>query len=279
MTDALPAFFLTLREGIEAALILGMVAAVLTQGDRRDLYPALAGGSLAGVALSAALGWLMAVGLGAVTGWAKPLLAGTLSAIAAVVLAGVTLWMAGHAKTLKGNLTAATQRALGQGGTAVFVLALTTVAREGWETVLFVSALTEGSRWLGAIAGLLLAAALGLGLFRFGLRLDVRRFFQVLTPVLLVLGAGLTVAALRQWDKAAAIAGWCWGSPDSCVLGPQLWDLAAVLPDRTGVGVLLKVLVGYRDRLFWSQALVWSGYLAIVGSFYLRQGSVTPKNP
>ncbi|MGQ9864980.1 MAG: FTR1 family iron permease [Pseudanabaenaceae cyanobacterium] len=279
MTDALPAFLLTLREGVEAALILGMVAAVLTQGDRRDLYPALAAGSGAGVLLSGVLGWLMTLGLGAVTGWAQPLLVGTLSAIAAAVLAGVTLWMASHAQTLKGNLTAATQRALGKGSAAVFVLALTTVAREGWETVLFVSALAEGSRWLGAIAGLLAAGAMGLGLFRFGLRLNVRRFFQVLTPILLVLGAGLTVAALRQWDKAAAIAGWCWGSPDSCVLGPQLWDLTTVLPDRTGIGVWLKVLVGYRDRLFWSQALVWSGYLAIVGSFYRRQGSVTAQKP
>ncbi len=278
MTEALPAFLLTLREGLEAALILGMVAAVLAQSDRRDLYPALVGGSLAGVALSGVLGWLMTVGLGAATGWVQPLLAGTLSAIAAGMLAGVTLWMARHAKDLKGNLTAATQRAVGQGAPAVLVLALTTVAREGWETVLFVSALTEGSRWLGAIAGLLAAGAIGLGLFRFGLRLNVRRFFQVLTPVLLVLGAGLTVAALRQWDKAAAIAGWCWGSPDSCVLGPQLWDLATVLPDRTGLGVVLKVLVGYRDRLFWSQALVWLGYLVVVGRFY-GSPAVNPKTP
>jgi len=278
MTAALPAFLLTLREGIEAALILGMVAAVLAQSDRRDLYPALAGGSLAGVALSGVLGWLMTVGLGAATGWVQPLLAGTLSAIAAGMLAGVTLWMARHAKDLKGNLTAATQRAVGQGAPAVLVLALTTVAREGWETVLFVSALTEGSRWLGAIAGLLAAGAVGLGLFRFGLRLNVRRFFQVLTPILLVLGAGLTVAALRQWDKAAAIAGWCWGAGDSCLLGPQLWDLAAVLPDRTGLGVVLKVLVGYRDRLFWSQALVWVGYLVVVGRFY-GAPAVNPKTP
>ncbi|NJK60616.1 MAG: hypothetical protein HC918_10770, partial [Oscillatoriales cyanobacterium SM2_1_8] len=76
----LPAFLLTLREGIEATLILGVVAATLAQGDRRDLYPALVGGSLAGVALSALLGWVLTASLAALPSQSllKPLLEGTL---------------------------------------------------------------------------------------------------------------------------------------------------------------------------------------------------------
>lgn len=290
-TAALPAFAVTLREGFEAALVVGIVLACLNQAGADRLRSWVGAGVAAGLLASAAVGALL---LGSLQGLdragspyaplGKELLEAGLGFAAIALLGWMLVWMTGAAKGLSGEVKAAVGAALDRGGAAagwsLFGLVAIAVLREGFETVVFLAAQFQEGLLpvLGAIAGLLGAVALGTLLFRWGIRIDVGRFFQVMGLVLLAIVAGLAVGALKHLEAAAVL--WaaldpagdalCWAEPASCLLGPQVWDWSAALSDRAFPGLLLKTLLGYRDRLYALQAIGYLLVWAIAGGLYFR---------
>ena len=286
-TAALPTFIVTLREGFEAALVVGIVMACLKKAEQTQLYRWVYLGILGGIIASVAVGFLLN---GVVSGVetaggvyapvVKQFLEGIFGLVAIAMLSWMLLWMTRQAKSLKGEVEGAISSALDKdnAGKAVFVLIFIAVVREGFETVLFILAKFQQDWTLpavGAVAGLTLAAIMGVALFSLGVRINIRRFFQVMGIFLLLIVGGLVMGALKHFDAALALMSqlfsnnWCWSS-ESCILGTQVWDGSNILPDKQFPGIVLKALFGYRQTLYLGQVIAYVSFLIAVGTAYFQ---------
>jgi high-affinity iron transporter len=297
---ALPTFLVTLREGVEAALVVGIVLACLSKAQARDLnswvYAGVGGGAIA----SAGIGALFISGLQAVarsrSTYApvlKPLLEAGFCLVAIAMLSWMLIWMTQQAKSLKGEIETAVKAAVKperedrerpkiwhNAGWGVFTLVFIAVLREGFETVVFITAQFEQglAPVLGAIFGLLGAVAIGFLLFEWGVKIDLRRFFQIMGILLLAIVSGLVISALKNVNAAAAVLSSldpqysqiCAAGAASCLLGPQVWDTTAFLPDDRFPGVVFKALFGYRSHLYLAQAIAYVLFLATAGTLYFQ---------
>jgi high-affinity iron transporter len=289
---ALPTFVITLREGVEAALVVGIVMACLQKAERRSLYPWVYGGIGSGLLASLGVGWVflgLLQALDASSNAYAPVLKQVLETgfnlTAVVLLSWMLLWMTRQAKSLKSEVEGAVSQALDHpdrawaAGLSILTLVAIAVLREGFETVVFIAAQFQNGLWsiLGAIAGLMGAVGIGVLLFKMGVKINLRLFFQGMGILLLLIVAGLVITTLRHADQAIALwsqlhpqsPSFCF-STDSCVLGPLLWDTSAILPDRQFPGILLKAFFGYTQRLYWVQALAYLAFWVGIGGLYWR---------
>jgi high-affinity iron transporter len=206
----LATFVIGLREGLEAALIVGIVAAFLRQAGRADALRFV----WIGVALTVAACVAFALGLQL---WSANLpykeqeaLETVLGFAAVGVVTYMILWMRSHARGLRRNLEAATASALATGSTVALVtMAVFAVLREGLETAVFLLAAFNASEsallaGLGALLGILVAVAVGYGIYRGGVRLNLARFFRITGVILVFVAAGLVASSLHS----AYEAGW-----------------------------------------------------------------------
>lgn len=293
---ALPTFVITLREGVEAALVVGIVLAFLKKAKQSKLNNWVYGGVGAGIVASALVGVLFSLviqALGAAdpryTPVVEPLMEGVFSLVAIAMLSWMLIWMTRQAKFLKGevegNITSALKQNNSNAGWGIFSLIFIAVLREGFETVLFIAANFQQGFFpaFGAVGGLLAAIAIGFGLFQWGVKINIRLFFQIMGILLLLIVAGLVVSALAHFDTAVATLaqmdrsseGLCFyyerfTRKPSCILGPRVWDTTKVLPDDQFPGVVLKALFGYRQNIFLVQAVAYVLFLITVGGLYFR---------
>jgi high-affinity iron transporter len=200
-----------LREGLEAALIVGIIAAFL----RRN------GKSLAamwlGVALAVALSVAVGVGLGMVEQVlpqaAQEGMEAIIGAIAIFFVTGMIAWMNKHARDMKGQIEAEAAQALSQAGTyALASMAFLAVLKEGFETSVFLLATFSAAQSAalaaaGAIIGLLLAVVIGWGIYIGGVRINLSRFFRFTGAFLILVAAGLVITSLRSAHEAGWLNG------------------------------------------------------------------------
>lgn len=306
ITAGLPGFVITLREGVEAALVVGIVLAALSKNDRskalnRFVYQGIAAGIAASIGVGLGLNGLL-LGLSRSQQPYAPVLQQGLQTgfgvVAIGLLSWMLIWMTQQAKSLKGEIEGAVGQQLdaaaklGVGsdtkpgaetgtlaGRGIFSIVFLAVLREGFETVVFLAAqFQEGwSPALGAIAGLVGATAIGVGFFKLGVRINLKQFFQVMGVFLLLIVGGLVVGTLSHGDRALlaaaqispTVANWC-GDKETCWLGSQVWDLSGSLSDRAFPGIVLKTLLGYRDKLYIVQAIGWVSFIVGIGGLYFR---------
>jgi high-affinity iron transporter len=291
LTAALPTFVVTLREGFEAALVVGIVLACLQKAQKPEFYRWVYLGISAGIVASIMVGILLGSTIGAIenTGGLyapvlKELLAGIFGLVAIAMLSWMLLWMTQQAKSVKTDVTEAVSEAfIGDNGAAkaIFLLIFIAVLREGFETVLFIVAKFQQD-WtlptLGAVAGLSCAAIMGILLFALGVKINIRLFFQIMGVFLLLIVGGLVLGVLKHFDSAIGLlsqlspqyANWCVSSGTSCLLGVQVWDASNFLPDKEFPGILLKSLFGYRQTLYLGQIVGYLLFLGIIGTAYFQ---------
>jgi high-affinity iron transporter len=293
LTSALPTFVVTLREGFEAALIVGIVMACLKKAGQTQLYSWVYLGIFGGIIASVAVGLLLAgtvAGIEATGGMYAPivkqLLQGIFGLVAIAMLSWMLLWMTQQAKSIQGDVTEAINEALtnSNAGKAVFISIFIAVLREGFETVLFILAKFQ-EQWaaptIGAVGGLILATIMGIALFALGIKINIRLFFQVMGIFLLLIVGGLVIGTLKHFDAAIAllsqvsVTNWCIADSPSCILGTQIWDGSQLLPDSKFPGIILKALFGYRETLYLGQVVAYVSFLAAIGTAYFQ--SLTPK--
>lgn len=292
---ALPTFVITLREGVEAALVVGIVLACLKKAQQSHLnqwvYAAVGVGIAASALVGVLFSWLIQT-LGAAnpqyTPVVEPLMEGVFSVIAIAMLSWMLIWMTLQARFLKteveGTVTAALKQNMGAGW-GVFSLIFIAVLREGFETVLFIAANFQQGLIpaFGALGGLAAAVGIGVLLFKWGVKINIRLFFQVMGVLLLLIVAGLVVSALKHFDVALASLSQIdhqsealcfyyerFAKNPSCILGPRVWDTSNILPDNKFPGIVLKALFGYRQNLFLVQAVAYIAFLTTVGGLYFR---------
>jgi len=274
-STALPTFVITLREGVEAALVVGIVLALLKKAKQSRLNPWVYAGVAVGIVISALIGvlftWIIqAVGAAnpQYTVVVEPMLEGVFSVLAIAMLSWMLIWMTKQARFMKAQVEGAVTDALTQNSNAgwgVFSLILVAVVREGFETVLFIAANFQQGLipTIGALAGLATATAIGVLLFKLGVKIDIRQFFQVMGVLLVLIVAGLVVSALKHFDDAVANLALSSRASEnlcfyyqhftkihSCILGPLVWNTEQILPDEQFPGVILKSLFGYRQHLY-----------------------------
>jgi len=285
---ALPTFVVTLREGVEATLIVSIVLAYLKSSGNERLNSWVYGGIGAGLGASVLVGILLQGLLLALDNAdapyakvAKEALEAGFGIVAIALLSWMLIWMSQQARSIKSGVETDLEQMLTQrAGAGWGVLGLTFIAvlREGFETVIFIAAKFQQG-WtpaVGAIAGLMGAVIIGFLLFQLGIKINLRRFFQVMGLLLLLIVSGLVVSALRHVDGAAialAHINTTWASycahPDRvCFLGPQVWDASGVLPDRQFPGILLKAFFGYTQNLYLLQAIGYISFLLVIGRLY-----------
>jgi high-affinity iron transporter len=252
----IPTFFLMLREGLEAALIVGIIAAYLVRIGRRDALPWVVAGVLAAVGFSVLAGVLVVATIGRLPLVLQETLEGLAAIAAVIVLTWMLFWMRRQGRAIKGDLERGVDEALGDGRTLALVgLAFIAVIREGLETVLFLIALvsSQGSTAelvIGGLLGLATAVAVGIAIFVFGVRVNLRKFFTGTGIVLIFVAAGLVAFAVAELGEAGLF-------PNSGVA----FDLNGVLPDSSPLGNILRGLFGYRSAPTPLEAIAYFAYL------------------
>jgi high-affinity iron transporter len=236
----MPGFLLGLREGLEAALILGVTFGVLQRMRRSELAPAawLGVGAAVLVSIVAAM-VLFSVGA-ELEGRAEEIFEGVTMLLAAGILTWMILWMGVHGRQFQIGLEREVEEAVSRRqASAIFIVAFLAVMREGIETALFLSAAAfqddQTAVVLGGLAGIAAACVLGWGLYRATIRLDVRRFFQVTGLLLILFAAGLFAHAVHEFVEAGLLPG----------LIEPVWNTSAVVAEASFAGTLLRTLFGY----------------------------------
>jgi high-affinity iron transporter len=254
-----PGFLLGLREGLEAALILGVTFGVLHRIRRSDLAPsAWLGVAVAVVVSIAAAAVLFSVGA-KLEGRAEQIFEGTTMLLAAGILTWMILWMGMQGRQVQLGLEREVEQAASRRqASAVFVVAFLAVMREGIETALFLSAAAfqdeQTAVVLGGLAGIAAACLLGWGLYRATIRLNVGRFFQVTGLLLILFASGLFSHAVHEFVEAGLLP---------ALLDP-VWNTQALLSESSFVGTILRTLFGYNADPNLLEVLAYLGYFIAV---------------
>jgi len=262
------AFLITLREGIEAALVISIMLAYLNGIGRRDRHGLVWAGTGVAVAVSLIAGVVIFLTAGALSETAEEAFEGIASLLAVGVLTWMIFWMRRQARHIKGELQERVSMALASGSAlALPLLAFFVVVREGLETVLFlfstIRTAAEGSLllgYLGAFLGLATAVVLGYLIYRGGLRLNLRTFFKVTGALVLVVAAGLLAGGIHELQEI----GWL------PFLTAQAYDMGGVLSDEGGVGAFLRAMFGYNADPSWLEVVAWLAYVGITGFLFFR---------
>jgi high-affinity iron transporter len=208
----LPTFVIGLREGLEAALIVGIIAAFLRkEGGRESAMRGVWFGVTAAIVICVAVG----VGLEIVNqDLPQREQEGLETVIAMLAVGAVTfmiVWMRRHARSIAGELRQSAATALAAGTTGALVaMAFFAVIREGLETVVFLlaafqNATNPATAGIGALLGILTAVAIGVAIYRGGIKLNLTRFFRLTGIVLVFVAAGLVASALHTAHEAGWI--------------------------------------------------------------------------
>lgn len=258
-------FLIGLREGLEAALVVGILVAYLVRTDRRHLLSRVWLGVGAATALAFAFGAVLTLGPQTLSFEAQEAIGGFLSIVAVALITWMIFWMGKHARTLKGELEGSMERAISVGSGAVVTMAFLAVGREGLETALFLWAgITSSGESVapivGATLGLAAAAALGVLIYRGAVRVNLRVFFQWTGVFLVVVAAGVLAYGVHDLQEAGILPG----------LGNLAWDVSAQVPPSSIHGTLLKAVFNFSPQTTVLEAVAYFAYLIPVMLLFVR---------
>ncbi|RQO76383.1 iron transporter [Aquitalea sp. FJL05] len=269
-------FLIMLREGMEAALIVGIIASYLRQSGQQRWMPAVWLGVVLACLLSLAVGCALELTQQEFPQKQQELFEAVVALIAVAILTSMVFWMKQAARSIKGQLhesmAAVFSRGRGQ-AYALVGMAFFAVAREGLESVFFLLAAFQQQAenplaWLAALLGLVVAAAIGYGIYQGGVRIDLRRFFRLTGLFIIFVAAGLLAGAIKALHEAGL-----WNQLQTVV-----FDLSHVLPIDTPLGVILAGMFGYNDTPTISEVLAWLLFL-IPALFLFMRGSQPAVSP
>jgi len=263
-------FLLALREGIEAALIVGIVFGILKKMDKPQLKGMVWRGVAAALAFSILSAIIMNVVGAEFEGKAEQIFEGFAMLSAAALLTWAIFWMRYQSINLEKDLEQDVQAAANSSsGGVLFALVFLAVAREGLELAIFLLAarLTSSAllTYLGASFGLLLAAGLGWLLFNSTRKLNLRQFFRITNFLLIFFAAGMVGYGVHEFNEA----GWIPSIID------HFYDINFVLNENSTFGLFVKALFGYNGNPSLSESIAYIGYLLVLAMTTL----ILPKSP
>lgn len=267
-----------LREGVEAALVVSIILAYLARTGHGPQAARVWLGVGGAIVASAVFGIALFVTVGEFRAPYEQLFEAATMLLAATVVTWMLFWMRRQAANVAGELRAAVDRAVSEGGVwALVALAFVAVIREGVETALFLvgqaSAASTGAGasvggplgvLAGALVGLAIAAALGVGFYHGSRRIDLARFFRWTGVALVLIAGGLIASAVHELVEIGVLT----------VATRTAFDLGGILPssEEAGnvVGMLLGALFGYRSAPEIIAVVAWATYVGATLTLYLR---------
>ena len=270
----LSTFLIALREGLEAALIVGILVAYLVKTDRKRLLAPLWTGVTVAIVASFAFGGFLSFTSAELTPRGEEFFAGTTSFLAVGFVTAMVFWMQRAARGLRDELHGKVDSAVTTGAIGIAITAFFAVAREGLETALFIytnfkTVADTRSSAMGLILGFALAISLGYLIFKSAIKLDLSKFFRYTGVALVVVAAGVLSYGVHEFQEL----GWLPGGES------YAWDVSSLIPKDSLLGATLGGLVGFDNTTSWLQLGIWAIYLTTVIGAYLskpRTPALTP---
>ena len=272
-----PSFLLTFREALEAALIVVIVASHLKKIGKQSLNKYLVEGVIAAIATSVVLGAVVLILYGGLAGVSAQVFEGLASLTAAAVLTYMIFWMTTHGATMKTELEQKVEAAVSKKQLfGIFTLSFVAVLREGLETVLFMSTLAvidAVGTFLGVLVATVMVIFLAIMLMKGIHRVNIKRFFQVTSLILVIFAAGLVGYGVHELIEAGENLDIRLG-----VLGESAFNINPPLNadgtypplhEKGIVGAIFATLVGYDGNPEWLRIIVYLGYWLILGTYIL----------
>ncbi len=256
---------ISLREGLEAALIIGIVLGVLRKTGRSDLSRPLWAGVISAFILSILIAVLLRAIDMELEGTVEQIYEGVTLLVATGILTWMVFWMRGQSQSMKAKLESNVDRAIKQGGSGgLYFLAFIATLREGIELALYLTATSLTSSTfqtlVGATIGLIVAALLGYLIYTASLRLNLQRFFQITGIILILFAAGMIGQSVAEFNEAGIIP---------AIINP-IWNLNPLLNDHSVIGSIFNVLFGYHGSPSLTEALSYAGYILVTLWFFIR---------
>ncbi len=261
----LAGFLLSLREGLESALVIGVVLGILHKLNRRELrlpvWAGVAAASILSLGIALILNYLGAE----FEGRAEQIFEGTAMLAAVGLLTWMLFWMRSQAGLARQKLEADIQTAISNGGAGrLFSLAFLGVGRDGLELAIFLTASafasSKSQTFSGAFLGLAVAVLLGFGLFASTVRLNLKSFFLITNLILILFAAGMAARSVREYNEAGLV-------PPAV---QHIWNLNPVLNEESPAGQVLGTLFGYSASPSLTEFSAYCGYLALLGLLFWR---------
>ncbi|HMJ72972.1 MAG TPA: iron uptake transporter permease EfeU [Solirubrobacterales bacterium] len=269
----IPTLVIALREGVEAALIVGIIAAFLVKEGRQDAIKQMWIGVAVAIALCIGVAVLLKVIGEQLPQRGQEGLETVIGLIAVAAVTYMIVWMRRNARSIKAALEGSAATALARGSAmALVAMAFLAVLREGFETSVFLLAAFQDASdttaaGTGAVVGLVAAIAIGLGIYRGGVRLNLTRFFRITGLILVFVAAGLLSTSLHTAHEA----GWF----DS--LQGQAVDLTWLVQPGTISGSLLTGMLGLQPQPTVGEALVYLLYAVPMTLYVLWPDRLRPR--
>ena len=257
---------ITLREGLEAALIIGIILAYLARtNNRHGFKPIWLGTSLA-VLTSLVAGATIYLLAGEFSGRAEEIFEGIAMFVAVGVLTWMIFWMRKQAVDIKAHLHSQIESVLANGSSlGLVILAFVVVVREGIETALFLFAATRTAESpflfiIGGLLGLAIAIVIGYSIYKGSSRLNLKAFFNLTSLVLIVFAAGLLAHGIHEFHEVGIIP----------MIVEHVWDTNNILPEKSTFGQFLTALFGYNGNPSLIEVGAYFVYLILALGIYFR---------
>ena len=265
----LSTFIIALREGLEAALIVGILVAYLVKTGRKALLAPLWAGVGLAVLVSLATGAFLTITSTELSPRGEEFFAGTTSFLAVGFVTWMVFWMKRTARHLKGQLEGQLSTAVLAGPLALAAAAFFAVVREGLETSLFIYAnfktvSSTPSATVGLLLGIGLAITLGYLIYRSSIKINLSKFFNYTGIALVVVAAGVLSYGIHEYQEL----GWLPGA-DFFV-----WDVTSVIAKESLLGGILAGTIGFDTTTSLLQFVFWAAYLGVVLAVYLKPAPV-----
>ena len=259
---------ITLREGLEISLVLAIILGYLAKSGRTGYFHRIWLGSGLAVLVCTLTGIAFHVAVGEFEGKSEQFIEGTLAFSAVAVLTWMIFWMRSHARGIKADLQDKLSSAIDRSPWALVAVAFVAVAREGFETVLFlVGAENQGTSGaqvvIGGLIGLAVAAVLGLLIYRGGRHIDLGKFFAWTGGLLLLFAAGLFAKGVHEFREFLEI--------ESSAIAKPVWEITSgPLAKGHDVHNFLNGLFGWSPSPERIRVVAYFAYLIPIGWLYLR---------
>ena len=249
---------ITLREGLEAALIIGIILGYLSKVNQKQLYKHIFIGTGLGVASSILAAFIFEKLVGGFEGKAEQMFEGIVMLVAVVILTTMVLWMNKQSKNIGADIREKIDASVGKSQIwGLISLAFVSVFREGIEIVLFMNAAvvnssTENSL-IGGVLGLIIALITAWLVFRTTLNLNLKKFFQVTGIFIIFIAAGMLAGGIHELEEAGIIP----------IIIEHVWDINNILDEKGIVGSFLKAVFGYNGNPSITEVTAYIAYLVV----------------
>lgn len=259
-------FFIGIREGLEAALIVSILVAYLVKLDRKKDVSKIFIGLAAAIGAAVLVGLILSFIDSEVSDHTEVILSGTFSLIAVGFITWMIFWMAAQSRSMSSSLRGKIDTALDAKPWSLAAVAFFAVMREGVETALFLwtasrSTGSDTNPDLGAGLGLIAAAALGVLIYRGALKLNLGVFFKWTGAFLILVTAGITAYGIGELQEINVLP----------FLTERSYDLTGLIPEGSLLDTALRGTIAFNSNPTWLQSIAWVAYFAVVGGLFANQ--------